>query len=169
MKCVSYLPDVLPFLLNILKICSRGLRESILQQLAQMAAIVQYHITPYLPLIFDTLCTFWSEHLEFILNIIEEIAISAPDEFSSYIPRLMPMILSTLTISKNIQLTESSISSYISNNNSSSISAYNTLSAEASLSQSTSPPTPQISAFHQVEATLLCVDGLCIMLKGYVR
>ena len=53
MKCVPLLEQIMPYLLQVVRQCGPGLRESILQQLAQLTAIVRHNLTPYFPLLFD--------------------------------------------------------------------------------------------------------------------
>ena len=102
LRCVPYLPEVVPFIISIAGRCNHGLRESILLQLAQMASIVQYHLAEYMPQIFDLLCVFWTEHLEYVLNLIEEIAIAARDDFEPYVPRLISLLLASATVPKGL-------------------------------------------------------------------
>jgi hypothetical protein len=175
-RCVSYLGDVLPYLLSITHNCSHGLRESIIQQLTQLAIIVKYHLAPYLPNIFDIICAFWTEHLEYILHLVEEIARSAPDEIVYFLPRLMPLLLSTLVIPKNMQQ-QSDIS--FDENSVESLSAptggayfpltqssQTVINAVASINQNPSTSPPPALILRALESTLLCVDGLCVMLKS---
>lgn len=53
MKCVPLLEQIMPYLLQVVRQCGPGLRESILRQLSQLMAIVRHNMTPYFPLLFD--------------------------------------------------------------------------------------------------------------------
>lgn len=102
MRCVPYLEEVVPFLLQIVRVCGPGLRESLLQQLAQLVAIVRYHITVYLPGIFDIVRDYWDEHLEHILCLVEEIALTAADAFSPYVTVVLPLLLASLSCPRGV-------------------------------------------------------------------
>ena len=133
---------------------------------------MKYHLAPYLPNIFDIICEFWAEHLEYILHLVEEIARSAPDEVAVYLPRLMPLLLSTLSLPKNMHQTQSDPASLAGGLVDSTASAYGTSSVQGTVyaiatinpNPSTSPPPTLV--FRSLESTLLCVDGLCVMLKS---
>ena len=57
MQCVPFLDQIVPYLLQLIRRCNPGLRESLLQQLSQLASIVQYHLVPYLGLLSSRLKT----------------------------------------------------------------------------------------------------------------
>lgn len=65
--------------------CGPGLRESLLQQLAQLVSIAQSHVTAFLPAMFDVIRDFWNAHLEHVLYLIEEIARTTADAFAGYV------------------------------------------------------------------------------------
>lgn len=98
-KCVPYIPQVLPSLLNVVRTTDVGLREFLFQQMSQMIAIVKQHIRNYL----DDICTlikdFWSNNASIqvtLVLLIEHIAIALGAEFKVYLPKLMPQILKVL-------------------------------------------------------------------------
>jgi hypothetical protein len=78
------------------------LRESILQQLSQLVAIAGHYITPYLPGILEILKDYWSEHLEYVLGIVQQIAITTTEAFAEYLPMLLPLLLSSLSVPREI-------------------------------------------------------------------
>jgi len=102
-RCVPFLDQVVPYLLQLFRQCGPGLRESLLQQLAKLVSIVENHISPYLPTLFDIIHDFWSEHLEYVLNLVEMVAVSAPDSFCQYITIVLPLLLSSLVLPDNFQ------------------------------------------------------------------
>ena len=53
LKCVPLLDQIMPYLLQVIRTCGPGLRESILQQLSQLASIVRHNLIPYLPPLFE--------------------------------------------------------------------------------------------------------------------
>ena len=67
MHCVPFLDEIIPFLLQVLRRCGPGLRESLLQQLSHLAAIVKYHLSRYLPQLFEIICEYWNENLHEVL------------------------------------------------------------------------------------------------------
>jgi phosphatidylinositol kinase/protein kinase (PI-3 family) len=93
MHCVPFLEEILPYLLQLLRRCGPGLRESLLQQLSELAQIVQYHLAPYLPALFDIIRDYWDQHLEHILALVENIAKTASDAFSGYVTVVLPLLL----------------------------------------------------------------------------
>lgn len=101
-RCVPLLEEIVPFLLQLVRKCGHGLRESILKQLSQLITIVQYHIAPYLITIFEIIKDYWNEHLEHVLCIIQEISHTSTDVFTEYIHVVLPLLLSSLVVPKNI-------------------------------------------------------------------
>ena len=70
MQCVPFLDQIVPYLLQLIRRSNPGLRESLLQQLSQLASIVQYHLIPYLPALFEIIKDYWTVHLEHILQLV---------------------------------------------------------------------------------------------------
>lgn len=104
-RCVPFLEQIVPYFLQIIKKSASGLRESVLQQLAQLVAISGHYIKPYLPSILEILKDYWNDHLEFVLAIIQQIAITMNDVFAEYLPAVMPLLLSTLEIPRDVTYT----------------------------------------------------------------
>ena len=53
----------------------------------------------------DILKEFWNEHLEYVLAIVQQIAITTSDTFSIYLPSLLPLLLSSITVPKGVTYT----------------------------------------------------------------
>jgi len=104
MKSVPFLEEVVPYLLHLMRGCGPGLRESLLQQFSQLVSIVQYHITVYLPSIFEIIHDYWFEHLEQILYLVEEIAVTASHQFGSYFTVVLPLLLSSICTPKHLSV-----------------------------------------------------------------
>lgn len=102
MQCVPFLDQIVPYLLQLIRHCNPGLRESLLQQLSQLANIVQYHLIPYLPALFEIIQDYWSQHLEHILQLVEDIAVTCSDAFGSYVTTVLPLLLSSLVVPKDV-------------------------------------------------------------------
>ena len=68
-RCVPFLDQIVPYLLQVARKCGPGLRESLLQQLSLLTSIVHHNIAPFLPTLFDIIRDYWSEHQEHILTL----------------------------------------------------------------------------------------------------
>lgn len=99
-RCVPFLDEVIPFLLQMVRSCGAGLRESLLQQFAQLAGIVKHHLGPYLPEMLELVELFWNDNTEHVLILMEEIALSASEAIVPFIPRFLPLLLSSLSLPK---------------------------------------------------------------------
>lgn len=73
-----------------------------LQQLAQLVGISGQYIAPYMPSIIEILRKYWTEHLEYVLFIVQQVALSTSETFRTYLPMLLPMLLSSLTLPRGI-------------------------------------------------------------------
>lgn len=89
-----------------------GLRESLLQQISQLVAITGHYITPYLMSIIDILKEYWDEHHEYVLQIVQQIAITTTESFTVYMHMLLPLLLSSISLPRGV-----TIKSFKSNNN----------------------------------------------------
>jgi FKBP12-rapamycin complex-associated protein len=101
-RCVPFLDQIVPYLLQVAKKCGPGLRESILQQLALLTSIVHQNIAPFLPTLFEIVHDYWNEHLGHILILVEELAATATDAFGKYVHVVLPLLLSSLAVPKGI-------------------------------------------------------------------
>jgi len=99
LRCVRFLRDVVPHILLTVRTCDQhALRESLLQQVANLAGIVREHLRPYVPAIFSIVSDFWSSHLWSVLLLVDKMAGSVPDDFSAYIPSLTRLFLGGLEV-----------------------------------------------------------------------
>jgi phosphatidylinositol kinase/protein kinase (PI-3 family) len=98
LKCVHFLPQIIPPFLQEMRHCEESLRENFFHQLANLVSIVKQHCRPYLNNIFDLMLEFWDQDhlLGPMLNLIEHIAIGVRDDFATFVPRLIPPILDLL-------------------------------------------------------------------------
>lgn len=106
-KCVPFLAEIVPIFLQIVRRSGSGLRESVLQQLSELVAIAGQFVTPYLPQILDILRDYWDEHLEFVLAIVQQVAITTADSFEEYLEKLLPLILTSLELPRDVVFTGS--------------------------------------------------------------
>mmetsp|Transcript_20902 Transcript_20902/g.45314 ORF Transcript_20902/g.45314 Transcript_20902/m.45314 type:complete len:3366 (+) Transcript_20902:339-10436(+) len=105
LKSVPFLEKIVPHILVTVKNCGQhGLREALLQQVANLSAIVREHLRPYLPAIFEVVEEFWfSRHLSALCSLIERVATAVPDDFRAYVPLLVRQALASI---EAIDLTE---------------------------------------------------------------
>lgn len=99
-KCVPYLPQVLPSLLGNVRTADMNLREYLFQQLSIIIEIVKQHITCYMDDIFKLMREFWTPNTPIqptLINLMEKIAMALGSEFQVYLSQLMPQLLRVLT------------------------------------------------------------------------
>ncbi|CAG9773619.1 unnamed protein product [Ceutorhynchus assimilis] len=98
-KCVPYIPQVIPSLLNVVRTGDLTFREFLFQQLAELIAIVKHHIGTYLEGICDLIKEYWTPNCAIqgtIILLLESIAEALGAEFKVYLPQLIPQILRVL-------------------------------------------------------------------------
>lgn len=99
-KCVPYISQVLPSLLNVVRTPEVNITEFLFQQLAHLILIVKQHIRNYLDDICALIKEFWTPHSTIqktLITLVENIAIALGAEFKVYLPKLMPQILRVLS------------------------------------------------------------------------
>lgn len=96
LKCVSFLPQILPAFLNVIRLGSRDSQNVFLKQLAQLITIVKQHIRNYLGDVFALVHDFWNPNSTLqitIISLVEDIARAVEGEFKAYLPQLLQQIL----------------------------------------------------------------------------
>jgi len=96
-RCAPFLNKIVPNLLYTVRVCEHGLRESIIQELALLAPTVKHHLRPFLSPIFDVITDYWSEYLEQCVSVTENVALHLREDFKLYLPRVLPLLLSSLS------------------------------------------------------------------------
>ncbi|EOD48942.1 putative phosphatidylinositol 3-kinase tor2 protein [Neofusicoccum parvum UCRNP2] len=99
LKCVPFLPQVVPGFLGVIRGAPAGRVEGYFNQLSQLVRIVRQHIRPFLPSILETVQEFWSGGIQLqatILSLIEAIARSLEGEFKIYLANVLPLMLGVL-------------------------------------------------------------------------
>jgi tetratricopeptide (TPR) repeat protein len=162
-KCVQFLDQVIPYLLQIIHECGAGLRESLLQQFAQLAVIVKYNLGTYLSKMLGLVVDFWDEHTEHALVLAEEIAISAPSSISPFIPTFLPLLMGKLALSDGARNVEDILYEH----------GFVLNVADGAVCNADGSPffawqLQRIPAFRQLERALSCVDTLKNHLAPYV-
>src|SRR5262245_57789362 len=90
LKCIQYLPQILPPFFGVMENCEQNFREYLFQQLGVVVSIVKQHIRDYLPQIFKLVQQYWhSPNLTQIALLIEEISEALNEEFKVYLPDLI--------------------------------------------------------------------------------
>ena len=102
MRCVPFLDQIIPFLLQLVRTSGPGLRESLLQQFSRLVKIVKFHIMPYLSSLIEIIHDNWKDHLEYVLALLEEIANTAAEAFSNNVRTILPLLLSSLAVPKGL-------------------------------------------------------------------
>ena len=98
-KCVPFLPQIIPAFLQVIRTCSTGLSEFYYQQLAILISIIKQHVRNYLKDIFSLVQENWNPNSSIqltIVSLVEAVAKALEGEFKSYLPILLPNMLQTL-------------------------------------------------------------------------
>ncbi|XP_069466036.1 serine/threonine-protein kinase mTOR isoform X2 [Ambystoma mexicanum] len=122
LKCVQFLPQVMPTFLAVIRLCDGSAREShqpspqfMFQQLGMLVSFVRSHIRPYMEEIFSLMRELKTDVLETtdplrtdsnkdhwttnnpiqstIILLIEQIVLALGGEFKLYLPQLVPHML----------------------------------------------------------------------------
>ncbi|TPX38402.1 hypothetical protein SeMB42_g06762 [Synchytrium endobioticum] len=95
LKCVPFLPQILPPFLSVMG-HAQNMLEFHFQQLSLLVSIVKQHIRNYLPDIFALIHEYWNPNASIqitILSLVEAIAVALDGEFKVYLPTLLPQML----------------------------------------------------------------------------
>ncbi|KFO31595.1 Serine/threonine-protein kinase mTOR [Fukomys damarensis] len=96
LKCVQFLPQVMPTFLNVIRVCDVAIREFLFQQLGMLVSFVKSHIRPYMDEIVTLMREFWVMNTSIqstIILLIEQIVVALGGEFKLYLPQLIPHML----------------------------------------------------------------------------
>ena len=99
LKCVTFLPQVVPGILQVLTEGDERERELCFTQLGNLVRIVKQHIRPHLPIILNTIQDHWKEGPQqqaTMIALIEHIANAIEGEFNVYLARVLPLMLDVL-------------------------------------------------------------------------
>lgn len=98
-KCVPYIPQVIPSFINVIRTAEASFRDFLFQQLGKLIVIVKQHIRNYLDDIFKLVTEFWTVSSPLqgtLILLIENIAVALGAEFKVYLPLLLHQILKVL-------------------------------------------------------------------------
>ncbi|XP_056399106.1 serine/threonine-protein kinase mTOR isoform X3 [Hyla sarda] len=105
LKCVQFLPQVMPTFLSVIRLCDANVREKrtglmspqfMFQQLGMLVSFVRSHIRPYMDEIFALIRDYWTMNNPIqstIILLIEQIVMALGGEFKLYLPQLIPHLL----------------------------------------------------------------------------
>lgn len=99
LKCVNFLPQIIPAVLNVIRTGNTNLSEFYYQQLAILVSIIKQHVRNYLKDIFDLIQEMWNPNSSVqltIVSLVEAVAKALEGEFKTYVPILLPNMLQTL-------------------------------------------------------------------------
>ncbi|KAG8568461.1 hypothetical protein GDO81_014010 [Engystomops pustulosus] len=91
LKCVQFLPQVMPIFLSVIRLCDNNARE-----LGMLVSFVRSHIRPYMDDIFALIRDYWTMNNPIqstIILLIEQIVLALGGEFKLYLPQLIPHML----------------------------------------------------------------------------
>ncbi|KYQ91695.1 protein kinase [Tieghemostelium lacteum] len=104
LKCIPFLPQIMPPFLHVMNSCEPGFREFLFQQLGLLVSIVKQHIRDYLVDVFGLIEKYWNSNLLIpIINLVEEISSALNDEFKVYLPNLIPQMLNVLHADRSLK------------------------------------------------------------------
>jgi phosphatidylinositol kinase/protein kinase (PI-3 family) len=99
MRCVPFLPQIIPPFLAVMRSSEESVRESLFKELGVLVTIVKSNIRNYLDGIFALIHEYWKDTnllSEQILVLLEIISLALRDEFKIYLPDLLPQLLTIL-------------------------------------------------------------------------
>ncbi|AAS53791.2 AFR420Wp [Eremothecium gossypii ATCC 10895] len=98
LRCVSFLKQIIPGMINVMRSCPPSILEFYFQQLGVMVSIVKQHIRPYVDEIFEVIKEFFPFiKLQItIISVIESISKSLEGEFKPYLPTTLTLFLDVL-------------------------------------------------------------------------
>lgn len=99
MNCVTYIPQVIPCLIQVIRTTEMQYKDFLFQQLGMLVAIVKQHIRNYLDDIFALIQDFWMLNASLqvtIILVVEQVALALGSEFKIYLAKLIPLMLKVL-------------------------------------------------------------------------
>lgn len=106
LRCVSFLPQIIPGIINVMDSCEPAMKKFYFQQLGALILIVKQHIRPFLPEIFAVIQKFFSINDEnniavIIINLIESISRALDGEFKMHLPEVLTLLLNVFDQDKS--------------------------------------------------------------------
>lgn len=106
LRCVSFLPLIIPGILNVMHSCPASMLKFYFQQLSALILIVRQHIRPYLQDIFGIIKEFFNlmnnANIQIIIiTLIESISRALEGEFKMHMPQVLTLLLNVLEEDKS--------------------------------------------------------------------
>lgn len=99
LKCVPFLPTIVPAFLAVIRNSSPGRLESYFNQLSILVTIVRQHIRNFLPQILEVIREYWHASVPLqgtILQLVEAVSRSLEGEFKIHLAQILPLMLEVL-------------------------------------------------------------------------
>ncbi|KDR80665.1 hypothetical protein GALMADRAFT_222261 [Galerina marginata CBS 339.88] len=95
LKCVTFLPQIIPAFAAVTTGSAARLQEFHLQQLAILVGIIKQHVRNYMPDIFGLITELWeNQTLQLpIVSLIEALGKALDAEFKPFLPSILPLVL----------------------------------------------------------------------------
>ncbi|KAG2355693.1 atypical PIKK FRAP protein kinase [Suillus spraguei] len=95
LKCVAFLPQIIPAFTAVARTSTARLQEFHLQQLAILVGIIKQHIRNYMPEVFGLVTELWENaSLQLpIVSLIEALGKALDAEFKPFLPTILPHLL----------------------------------------------------------------------------
>ncbi|KAL7665224.1 Serine/threonine-protein kinase TOR [[Candida] zeylanoides] len=106
LRCVSFLPQIIPGLIGVMHFCQPVMLKFYFQQMSGLILIVKQHIRPFLPEIFKVIKEFFDIHGQqsiqvIIIALIENISRALDGEFKMYLPDVLTTLLNVFEDDKS--------------------------------------------------------------------
>ena len=106
LRCVSFLPQIIPGIINVMHNCQPSMLKFYLQQLGALILIVKQHTRPFLPEIFAVIKEFFVSPVQpnvrvILIHLIESISKALEGEFKMYLPEVLPLMLNLIEEDKS--------------------------------------------------------------------
>ncbi|ELP85087.1 FKBP12-rapamycin complex-associated protein, putative [Entamoeba invadens IP1] len=116
-KSLPFIPQILSIYLKLFKTCLPGVRPALIKGLADMMCLIEKNIREYLSDIVNLIQECWDETTVLpILSLVGEISSVMHDEFKTYMPKMLSLILTELNkyvFDQNSTVFESVINSIV--------------------------------------------------------
>lgn len=108
LRCVSFLPQIIPGIITVMHNCQPSMLKFYLQQLGALILIVKQHIRPFLSEIFGVIEEFFNASSllsirVIIIHLIESISRALESEFKMYLPDVLPLLLNLIEDDKSTE------------------------------------------------------------------
>lgn len=108
LRCVSFLPQIIPGIINVMHTCQPSMLKFYFQQLGALILVVKQHIRPFLPEIFEVIKDFFNVNTQMnlqviIISLIESISRALEGEFKMYLPDVLTIMLEVFEEDKSLK------------------------------------------------------------------